>query len=234
MPDCAYCEQTFDDEAAYVAHLSAAHEGELSRIDRRRVEQAQSGGGRSRAVVYGAVGIGVVLVAAAVYATVLAGGSAGPPASQPLPDHGNATLLSGVQRFPDEGNAHVPQGTHVDYGTRPPTSGKHYPQPTPAGFYTRPQPAGNLVHSLEHGAVVIYYDPSALTPAANASLHAFVDAHGDRWASVIVVPNPSADPGSPYVLTAWRTMLGLDGYRPATVRAFLAEYLGRGPEHPVR
>jgi hypothetical protein len=29
-------------------------------------------------------------------------------------------------------------------------------------------------------------------------------------------------------------MLNLDKYDPQVVRAFLAEYLGRGPENPIR
>jgi len=39
MPDCNYCDESFADEDAYIKHLDTAHdEGELSRIDRRRVE----------------------------------------------------------------------------------------------------------------------------------------------------------------------------------------------------
>jgi hypothetical protein len=49
-----------------------------------------------------------------------------------------------------------------------------------------------------------------------------------------VVPNPADDPRAAYVLTAWRHRLTMDSYDEATVRAFLAEYLGRGPENPVR
>jgi len=46
MPDCNYCAESFADEDAYLEHLHAAHdEGELSRIDRRRVEQHVGDGG---------------------------------------------------------------------------------------------------------------------------------------------------------------------------------------------
>ena len=39
MPECNYCEESFADEDAYLDHLAADHEqGELSRIDERRVE----------------------------------------------------------------------------------------------------------------------------------------------------------------------------------------------------
>lgn len=235
MPECKYCGESLADDEAYLAHLEDAHDDELSRIDRRRVEAAGAERDRSRRVLYGAVAVVVVLLAAAVYVTAFSGGgSSGAIETQPLPDSGDEELLRGVQRLPSEGRTHVDTGTQVDYDTQPPTSGPHYNDWADPGYYTEPVPAGNLVHSLEHGYVVIYYDPAALTPEAEESLRAFAGAHQERWRSVIVVPNPAGDPESPYVLTAWRTMLRMDSYDPAVVRAFLAEYLGRGPEHPVR
>jgi len=91
-----------------------------------------------------------------------------------------------------------------------------------------------LVHSLEHGAVVIYYDPTKLDPEAERSLKAFAQAHRHPWAGVLVVPNPEPDFGYPYILTAWTVMLKLEEYDAKVVQAFLAEYLGRGPENRVR
>lgn len=37
MPECGYCEASFDDGDAYTAHLEADHADELGPIDRRRV-----------------------------------------------------------------------------------------------------------------------------------------------------------------------------------------------------
>ncbi len=152
--------------------------------------------------------------------------------AQPLPQRGDQNLLQNVQSFPSEGTEHVPESAEVTYNTTPPTSGRHYATATPSGFYVEPRPPGNLVHSLEHGAVVIYYDPAKLTDEVRQSLTRFVQAHRDPWASVVVVPNPNPD--AAFVLTAWTKMLKLDSYDVPTVRAFLAEYLGRGPENPVR
>lgn len=44
MPECDYCSATFDDEDAELDHLAAEHEGELGRIDRRRVDDHTSSG----------------------------------------------------------------------------------------------------------------------------------------------------------------------------------------------
>lgn len=235
VPECGYCEESFADEAAYVDHLADAHDADLSRIDRRRVEQHQADDGQSRAVLYGAAALVVVLLAGAVYVTVFAGGGGGDPSgleAQSLPDRGDEALLQDVEEFPSQGRNHVSTGSQVDYSTTPPTSGPHYGSWTDPGYYTEAQPAGSLVHSLEHGYVVVYYDPAELTPEAEESLRTFAAAHDQQWRAVVVVPNEAID--SPYVLTAWQAMLRMDGYDAETVRAFLAEYLGRGPEHPVR
>lgn len=241
MPDCSYCGETFADDESYLDHLGDAHRDELSRIDRRRVQAAEADDGESRLVLYSAVAVLGVLLAAVLYVTFFQGGGGSPAGaepsgieSEPLPDRGDQSLLQDVQRYPSQGRDHVEPGTRVDYSTSPPTSGPHYADWTDAGYYEETPAAGNLVHSLEHGYVVIYYDPAALTPEAEASLRAFARNHDGRFRSVVVAPNPNDDPESAYVLTAWRVMLRMDEYDPETVRAFIAEYLGRGPEHPVR
>ncbi|MFB6151037.1 MAG: hypothetical protein ABEJ40_04445 [Haloarculaceae archaeon] len=40
MPDCDYCGDSFDGEAAYLDHLALEHGEDLGPIDRRRVERA--------------------------------------------------------------------------------------------------------------------------------------------------------------------------------------------------
>ena len=42
----------------------------------------------------------------------------------------------------------------------PPTSGPHNPITLPAGIYGMAPPIDHLLHSLEHGAAIIWYDPS--------------------------------------------------------------------------
>ncbi len=156
----------------------------------------------------------------------------------PLPERGDPALLEDVEVYASEGQIHVAPGSPVSYATMPPTSGSHYARATAAGFYSRTPPLGSLVHSLEHGAVIIYYDPERLAQDKEAEEHLRTLARGYRstWMSVIVAPKPEpdSDPDSPYILTAWTVMLRLAEYDPARVEAFLAEYLGRGPENRVR
>jgi Protein of unknown function (DUF3105) len=60
-----------------------------------------------------------------------------------------------IQSPPDQGREHV--SGPITYDQQPPTSGRHNPSPLNAGVYSSPQPENHLVHSLEHGAVEIYY-----------------------------------------------------------------------------
>lgn len=138
----------------------------------------------------------------------------------------------GVESFPSEGSTHVPQGTRISYRTDPPTSGPHYDVPADPGFYDVPPLAGNLVHSLEHGIVVIYYDPDRLESAALAHVRELTERYQDRWAGVIAVPR--VDEKYPLILTAWRHRLRLQAYDAAAVDAFVDRFRGRGPENPVR
>jgi hypothetical protein len=241
MEECDYCGATFESESAYVEHLADEHEGELGRIDRRRVAAADDGGGGQLLSGRVLVAAGAVLVlAAAVYFGVLPGGNGGPDVepdgieAQSLPDSGDQALLADVEEFPDQGNAHVSVGEDVEYERFPPLSGPHDPNSLPGGFYESEQRVEQLVHNLEHGHVVVYYDPAALNDSAEESLKEFAAAQNGNWAAVVAVPNPRDDPESAFILTAWTVQLRMDSYDNETVRAFLAEYIGRGPENPVR
>ena len=67
--------------------------------------------------------------------------------SQPLPG----------QKIDDLGRGHVQIGTEVIYNSNPPTSGKHYEEWVRSGVYETPRDDRNLVHSLEHGYVILSY-----------------------------------------------------------------------------
>jgi hypothetical protein len=147
-----------------------------------------------------------------------------------LAEQGQAGL-SKVSSFTSEGLAqHVPQGSSVDYRTDPPTTGAHYPTPSAPGYYERPQLPGNLVHALEHGNIVIYYD--RLSSEAMESLKGWANRFQDQWAGVIVTAMPGI--GEEIILTAWTQELRLEKFDAASAAAFIDRFRGRGPEHPVR
>lgn len=235
MVECEYCGATFDDEEAHLEHLGAEHAGELGSIDRRRVEAA-TGSDKEGLPVTGLLGGAAVLVVAVVAIWFLFLGGSGGEATgieyEPLPESGDEKWISQVETFESEGREH--RSGDIQYDRVPPLSGPHWDDWVSAGFYEETPRLERLVHSLEHGAVVIYYNESALTPGAKASLQAWTNAQDGSWTSIIAVPNPNEDPRGDYVLTAWTHRLVIDDYQAEAVQAFAAEYLGRGPENPVR
>lgn len=136
----------------------------------------------------------------------------------------------GIETFPSEGRTHVPVGTVVVYNTDPPTSGNHYPSPQGGGYYETPIDPGYLVHSLEHGGIVIYYDPSIITTAQKNSLKAMAQAHPGIFGQVVCVPRN--DSTYPIILTAWTHRLRLSAYDQSRMDGFLALFIGQGPEAP--
>ena len=140
------------------------------------------------------------------------------------------SALSRVQEIASLGGGHLEPGETLRYEDRFPTSGRHDPIWAVAGYYTDPQPPTKLVHALEHGNIVIYYDkPSA---EALETLRDWADLYSGQWDGVVLTP--AAELGASLVLTARAKRLDLSQWEPASAAAFIDAYRGRGPEHPVR
>lgn len=99
------------------------------------------------------------------------------------------------------------------YRSQPPTSGPHNSVPLAAGQYPDPPLIDQVIHSLEHGAVVIWYDPSALSSKELIDLQRFFLKSHER-AKVIIAPYnyPDQKTGGKLpadkkmVLVAWHRM----------------------------
>jgi hypothetical protein len=79
------------------------------------------------------------------------------------------------------------------YPSIPPASGPHSQQTWPAGVYDTAPAMDQLIHSLEHGAAVVWYDPSASGPELKKITTFFSDPAVS--ASVIVAPYDYPDQG---------------------------------------
>ena len=121
------------------------------------------------------------------------------------------------------GRNHVASPT---YEVNPPAGGNHLPTPAPAGTYT-PQntpPDGQVVHSMEHGYVIVWYRPDL---AADAQTQ--VRQVTDKYAKdVLVVPRASLP--KPVAATAWGRRLLCDRVEPAALELFVTTYRNQGPE----
>lgn len=141
-----------------------------------------------------------------------------------------ASQLSRVETPPSLGTGHLAPGQSAGYGDRFPTSGAHDQRWVRSGVYGAPKPVTQLVHSLEHGLVVVHIDKPG--EAAMATLESWVSLYGGAWSGVVVVQAPGL--GEEVVLTAWRKRLRLDTFEPPAAAAFIDRYRGRGPENRVR
>jgi len=188
---------------------------------------------RRRGLLVGTAALGATAVTGCLHSSGGSGGNGGRPGGvKALPQSGDQEYIQDVKEFENKGTNHISQ--EVAYEETPPLSGPHWSNWVEAGYYEQPQQPELLVHSLEHGAVVIYYDPDAITEEARSDLRERANTYTGNWTSVIVVPHPQENREAPYTLTAWRHRLRLSEYDPDAVTAFIAEYLGRGPENAVR
>jgi len=128
---------------------------------------------------------------------------------------------------PIEDFPHISQRAAADvvYNSNPATSGPHYGAAVAPGIYRSNLPDGQTVHALEHGRVVIHYQPD--TPA---DVVRQLESIGKRYAGDTVVhPNPDLD--TLIALTAWGRIDTLDGYDEERILAFVDELRGRYDHH---
>jgi hypothetical protein len=124
----------------------------------------------------------------------------------------------------------------IDYGTNPPTAGRHFGVPAEDGIYEEAAPDTTLVHSHEHGRIVIWFKPG-LPVDARAGLRALVEEDDDK---MLIVPR--ADMSYDVAATAWNAdpeplgtgrLMGCPSFGPEVydaLRTFRDEHRGRGPE----
>ena len=135
----------------------------------------------------------------------------------------NLALVEGVAQSPDQERGHDDNITYPNTG-RPPVGGIHSPFWQNCGIYDQPIDAKNAVHSLEHGAVWITYQP---TLAADAIAQLRSQAQGQAY----VLLSPFPDQTSPVVLTAWGVQLELDSASDPRLAQFIDKYQA-GPQTP--
>lgn len=154
-------------------------------------------------------------------------GTAGPvgmgeSANNPTPSAEQAGSIEGVQSFPGLSNLHV--NTRVSYAQTPPVGGEHNPVWLNCGIYDQPVRNENAVHSLEHGAVWITYDP-ALDPAQVEILREVTRGGTHRLLS------PFAGLPAPVVISSWGYQLQLESANDPRLLQFVAQF-EQGPTTP--
>jgi hypothetical protein len=140
------------------------------------------------------------------------------------------------QRQVDAGRNHITEGTAGGpYTSTPATSGPHWPPsattPGPWGVYQIAQPQERMLHNLEHGGIVIWYQPARLDADGLAALTAYVQQQiTTAQFKVILVPWSGSDFGHPVAVCAWDWLLYLDTPNTDAVSTFLNAHYGDSPE----
>lgn len=124
-----------------------------------------------------------------------------------------------------EGANHVPEDTVIEYESNPPHSGPHYPRTAHAGVYDKAPEDGYLVHSLEHGAVILWYDEK-LGGGDVKTLKNVFDKMGGK-----TIMTPRKGMGVLVALTSWTRILKLEKIDEKQILDFYEANYNRAPEN---
>jgi hypothetical protein len=168
---------------------------------------------------------------------------AAPPIDAPAKD---AAAFDGgpcnvrIDAIPLVASPHVPDGTSVVYTSNPPSSGPHYNEWANFQEFTHEVDDRNLVHSLEHGAVELFYkcDDDAGAAACDAlvsSLRALRDAFPtdpscDPAIRVRIILAPRSANDVPIAAAAWGNIYRADCFDAASLTTFMSDHYNKATE----
>ena len=123
-----------------------------------------------------------------------------------------------------EGRNHVPDGTEIIYNSSAPAAGPHYATTAHAGIYDKAPADGNIVHSLEHGAVILWYKADLSKNDVEKLKKIFNQTSGKG----IMTPRKNLD--APIALTSWGRILKLQKIDEKQIKNFFETNRDRAPE----
>lgn len=158
-----------------------------------------------------------ILVVAVIVTLVVLNGTKADQADDPI---------TGLQTFASLPSNHIetlddqyPDGTvdyQAEYGTTPPAGGNHSGAWLNCAEYNRAVPSENAVHSLEHGAIWVTYDPSI----SDTNLQAL----RELLPTTKTILSPFSGLPAPVVISAWGAQLQLTGADDPRLGPFIAQY----------
>lgn len=170
---------------------------------------------RKRNRLLGIVGaiVALVLVVGTVATVIVL--NINPPAQQVADELVSGDFDERVQLYPDLDATHTE--SRVSYDQTPPVGGPHNPGWLNCGVYEERQQNEHAVHSLEHGAVWITYDPAT---TSDDEVQALIDLAPDSY--VIISPYPGI--GEAFAISAWGAQLRFTEVDDPAVTDFLTQY----------
>lgn len=125
-----------------------------------------------------------------------------------------------------QGANHVKRGDpHPTYSSNPPTSGWHWGDGTAGpGIKDTEVPDELVLHSMEHGAAVVWYKDDLPQIDVERIKKAFNDASGKK----IMLPRKSLD--VPVALTSWGRLMKFQAIDESKIKEFIETNNDRAPE----
>jgi hypothetical protein len=133
-----------------------------------------------------------------------------------------ASIPEGTLSFAYAGAQHSDEP--VDYAENPPVGGVHNPTWQNCGYYAAPIPNETAVHSLEHGAVWITYQPD-LPQAQIDTLRALAESQ------TYILLSPMEGIPTPVVASAWNRQIQLESADDPRLEQFIRQFR-LSPEAP--
>ena len=141
-----------------------------------------------------------------------------------------------IESPPISGATHVPEGTAIAYCSNPPSSGNHYPVWAAYQEYSAPVEWPYLVHSMEHGAVVLLY--KCAPPGCPEIVEQLVKVRDNAAADPLCVNGgkriiiaPSATITTKVAAAAWGKTYQAACVDMPTLEAFVRDNYAKGPEN---
>lgn len=185
----------------------------MSRAMRARVR-------RQRAIRLGAIAIAVLVVSALVWRFV-----SNRQAEAEVRAELEAAGCTVDTRSDSDRGAGRNHREGVRYQIDPPAGGDHSPSPMPPGRYSADEaPDDRVVHSMEHGYVVIWHRADL----ASEDLDAIIELQGEYDRDALLVERPAMT--VPVAVTAWHRRALCRDVTSEALASFITEYRNKGPE----
>ncbi len=140
-----------------------------------------------------------------------------------------STAAAGDEKFVEEGTNHLAETERVVYASNPPTSGNHWGRTANWGFYkTNPPADEQIVHNMEHGAVIVWFDPDLVSEEEYTQLFAIYQKMTTDEFRTLLVARPTLE--RKVALTAWGVRLYLDSIDEKAILGFQERNKLNGPE----
>ncbi len=195
----------------------------MKKTNRQTIREAQKKKQmRSRVIIFGVSIVAIVVVIAVILLSAN---------NSPV----SAGLMGDAVAIPSRD--HVPNDTVPGpYNSNPPAGGAHYDTDFTAGFYqetdlaTLPKnPQGYLVHSLEHGYVIFWYNCQAANTDC-AALKQTIQSVMDETGGDKLIAFPWSDMDVPLAMTSWGRILKFPSPDPALMKQFVERNRYQAPE----